>query len=84
MSDLDIDTLNIKEYIYSFDLSFIYEYLQVKKWSEGDITKACKLYKDYIFLFNWFYYASMLVKLFYSLVKNLIWKNDFGGARKPG
>jgi GT2 family glycosyltransferase len=40
--------------------------------------------KDYFFLFNWFYYASMIMKLCYSLVKNRIWKNDFGGARKPG
>jgi GT2 family glycosyltransferase len=40
--------------------------------------------KDYVFLFNWFYYGSMIMKLCYSLVKNLIWKNDFGGSRKPG
>jgi GT2 family glycosyltransferase len=40
--------------------------------------------KDYVFLFNWFYYFSMFVKFCYSMAKNYLSKTAFGGARKPG
>lgn len=39
---------------------------------------------DYFFLFNWFYYTAMLIKLLLSLSKNLLSSNAFAGARKPG
>ena len=40
--------------------------------------------RDYVFLFNWFYYFSMFVKLCYSMARNFLSKTAFGGARKPG
>jgi len=40
--------------------------------------------RDYVFIFNWFYYLVMLLKLCFSLIKNFFSKNIFGGSRKPG
>jgi len=40
--------------------------------------------RDYFFLFNWFYYSMMLLKLLYALLKNLFSRKVFGGSRKPG
>jgi len=40
--------------------------------------------RDYFFIFNWFYYLAMVLKLIYSLLKNLFSKTAFGGSRKPG
>ena len=39
---------------------------------------------DYFFLFNWFYYALMALKLGFALLKNFIHKDIFAGSRKPG
>ena len=40
--------------------------------------------QDYPFVFNWFYYMAMVVKLGFSLLKNLFSRTAFGGSRKPG
>ena len=40
--------------------------------------------QDYIFIFNWFYFLAMTVKLGFSLLKNLFSRTAFGGSRKPG
>jgi GT2 family glycosyltransferase len=39
---------------------------------------------DYLFLFNWLYYAAMGVKFVFAMAKNALSKSAFGGARKPG
>jgi hypothetical protein len=39
--------------------------------------------KDYFFLFNWFYYLAMLVKLLLSLLINSLRAEKFAGSRKP-
>lgn len=39
---------------------------------------------DYIFLFNWFFYVLMGIKLCFAFLKNAVSRNAFGGARKPG
>jgi len=41
------------------------------------------LAKDYFFLFNWFFYLAMLVKLVFALLSNLFRKEKFAGSRKP-
>lgn len=38
---------------------------------------------DYLFLFNWFYYLAMVVKLGLSLLANSLRKDKFAGSRKP-
>jgi GT2 family glycosyltransferase len=40
--------------------------------------------RDYLFIFNWFFYALMFAKFSYSIVKNFVSGTAFGGARKPG
>ncbi len=40
--------------------------------------------RDYFFVFNGFFYGAMLMKLCFSLLKNLFSRVPFGGARKPG
>ena len=39
---------------------------------------------DYLFLLNWFYYVAMGVKLVFTLLRNILSRNTFGGSRKPG
>jgi len=39
---------------------------------------------DYFFLFNWFYYSLMGLKLGFSLIKHFFCKEVFAGSRKPG
>lgn len=39
--------------------------------------------RDYFFLFNWFYYLAMGVKLVLSLLVNLLRTEKFAGSRKP-
>jgi GT2 family glycosyltransferase len=41
------------------------------------------LARDYFFLFNWFYYLAMLLKLFASLVVNYFKKDKVISARRP-
>jgi GT2 family glycosyltransferase len=39
---------------------------------------------EYFFLFNWFFYAAMGVKLLLALLRNVFSGSVFGGDRKPG
>jgi GT2 family glycosyltransferase len=39
--------------------------------------------RDYFFLFNWFYYLAMGVKLGLSLLVNALRRDKFAGSRKP-
>lgn len=41
------------------------------------------LAKDYFFLFNWFYYLAMGMKLLWSLGINFIRTDKYAGSRKP-
>jgi GT2 family glycosyltransferase len=41
------------------------------------------LAKNYFFLFNWFYYLAMGIKLMYSLAINLVRREKSIGSRKP-
>jgi GT2 family glycosyltransferase len=39
---------------------------------------------DYFFIFNWFYYILMSIKLVITLIKNQLSRSTFAGERKPG
>lgn len=41
------------------------------------------LAKDYFFLFNWFYYLAMGIKLLWALGVNFVRSDKFAGSRKP-
>jgi GT2 family glycosyltransferase len=41
------------------------------------------LARRYFFLFNWFYYAAMALKLATALIVNLFRKDKFAGSKKP-
>lgn len=40
--------------------------------------------RDYFFVLNGFFYAAMLVKLCFAVLKNFVSRAPFGGSRKPG
>lgn len=41
------------------------------------------LAKDYFFIFNWFYYLAMGIKLLWALGVNFVRADKFAGSRKP-
>ena len=59
-------------------------YRSIYEWHRSYFLYYRKnLAKDYIFLFNWFYYLLMLLKLLSSLLINFLRQDKFAGSRKP-
>lgn len=59
-------------------------YRSIIEWHKSYFLYYRKnLASRYIFLFNWFYYVIMLLKLVTSLLANIFRKEKFAGSRKP-
>ena len=59
-------------------------YRSIIEWHKSYFRYYRKnLARDYFFLFNWFYYGAMLIKLGLALLQNFIRKEKFAGSRKP-
>jgi GT2 family glycosyltransferase len=59
-------------------------YRSIIEWHKSYFRYYRKnLARDYFFVFNWFYYGAMLIKLGLALIQNFIRKEKFAGSRKP-
>jgi GT2 family glycosyltransferase len=64
--------------------SRISPYRSILEWHRSYFLYYRKnLASHYFFLFNWFYYLGMLLKLGVALLVNLFRKEKFAGSRKP-
>jgi len=64
--------------------SRINAYRSIYEWHKSYFLYYRKnLAARYVFLFNWFYYAVMVLKLGSALLVNLFRKEKFAGSRKP-
>jgi hypothetical protein len=64
--------------------SRVQPYRSIYEWHKSYFRYYRKnLANEYFFLFNWFYYLAMFIKLFISLAINFIRTEKFAGSRKP-
>ena len=64
--------------------SRVQPYRSIYEWHRSYFLYYRKnLAKNYFFLFNWFYYLAMLLKLIFALAVNFMRRDKFAGSRKP-
>jgi len=64
--------------------SRVQPYRSIYEWHKSYFLYYRKhLAQDHIFVFNWFFYLAMLIKLFITLTINFMRKEKFAGSRKP-
>jgi hypothetical protein len=64
--------------------SRVQPYRSIYEWHKSYFLYYRKnLAQDYFFIFNWFFYLAMLIKLIITLTINFLRTEKFAGSRKP-
>jgi GT2 family glycosyltransferase len=64
--------------------SQVQPYRSIYEWHRSYFLYYRKHFsRDYLFIFNWFFYGAMFLKLLLTLLVNMFRRNKYPGARKP-